>query len=190
MSDVSAASTPRIQRRATGTDTVTVACNLPNGLDLIVYDIEETETILPNGRSIKENQSTPNLSMGRWVLNGCKLDMAALAAGEIPDYRIIKGATPDCGYALTPGIPRELAEKWLEQNKSSPLVTGRNVYIASNDARAAAEAKEYRDLRSGLQGLNQAGDYRVPNGARAIRKYNANDNGGRINPGQGDFIEE
>lgn len=183
--------TKRLQRQATGTDTVTVACNLPNGHVLQIYDVEETESILPNGRSIKENMSTPNWAAGQWVLNGCKLDMAALTAGELPDYRVIKGATPDCGYALTTGVPRDFWEEWLRQNKSSPLVTGRHVYSASSEPRAAAEAKEYKDLRSGLQGLNPSGDYRVPNGGRAIRKYDPNDNGGgRVNPSQGAIEDE
>ena len=182
--------TPRVQRQATGTDTCTVACNLPNGLVLQIYDVEETELVLPSGRSIKEHVSTPNWSAGRWTLNGCKLDMAQLQAGELPDFRVIKGSTPDCGYALTPGVPRDFWEKWLEQNRSSPLVLGRHVYSSSTEARAAAEAREYRDFKSELQGLNQAGDYRVPNGGRNIRKYSPADNGGRINPSQGDLEEE
>lgn len=186
MTDVSAAASPPKRRTppATGTDTVTVACNLPNGLILQVYDVEVVTNYLPNGREIKENVATLNLAIGQHVLNGQKLDHAALAAANMPDYRVIRGSTPDTGYALTSGVPRDLWEAWLSQNKTSPLVANRHVYASSTESRAADEAREYKDIRSGLQGLNQAGDYRVPNG-RSIRKYSPSDN--RITPEQAEL---
>ena len=187
MSDASTATSPKIQRRATGTDTVTIACNLPNGHILQLYDIEEVESIMPNGRAIKENMATLNLEHGQWALNGSKLDMARLQSGDMPDYRVIKGTTPDCGYALTPGIPRDFAERWFEQNKRNPLVTLKHIYMAGTEDRAVGQARDFKDFKSGFQGLNQAGDYRVPSG-RNIRKYSPTDN--RTTPEQASLPEE
>lgn len=176
---------PKFHRRATGTDTVTVACSLPNGHILQLYDIEEVEQTLPNGRTFKENNATLNQAAGQWRLNGAALDFQRLAAGEVPDYRVIKGSTIGAGYALTVGIPRDFWEAWLKQNASSPLVRNHLIFAASSESRAVDEAREYKNLRSGFEGLNQKGDYRVPSG-RSIRKYSPNDN--RTTPEQSDLV--
>src|ERR1700731_3499186 len=84
----------RFTRRATGTDTVTGACALPNGLRMVLYTIEETTQFLPNGREFKENVATINEEAGFYDLNGAALDLGRVAGGELPDYRIIKGKTP------------------------------------------------------------------------------------------------
>ena len=160
-------SKPSVRRRATGTDTVTVACNLPNGLILQLYTTEENISFLPNGREIKEMLSTPDFSLGRWALNGMA-DFATMAqAGrDIPDYRIIKGTTPNTGYALTSGIPREFWDEWLKRNSKSPLVTGNHVYAMDTEDAAVGIARDFKNEKSGFQGLNQTGDYRVPKGPR------------------------
>lgn len=189
MSEAHLTGAPKPARRnaAAGGDTVTVACSLPNGLMIQVYDVEEIESVLPNGRVVKENVSTLNYAAGQVQLNGTAIDYAALAAGQVPDYRVIKGAVLGTGYALTPGVPRSLWEHWLHQNASSPLVLNRIVFAAGTEARAADEAREYKDLRSGFQGLNPAGDPRVPSG-RSIRKYNPSDN--RVTPEQAELSAE
>jgi hypothetical protein len=185
MSDAQLANS-KFQRRATGTDTVTVACSLPTGHILQIYDIEESEQVLPNGRTFKENIATVNLEHGQWHLNGAALDYGALAGGNVPDYRVIKGSAPGTGYGLTMGVPRDFWEAWLKQNATSPLVKNRLIFAASTEDAAVGEARDYKDLRSGLQGLDQKGDYRVPSG-RNIRKYSPNDN--RVTPDQRDLAE-
>lgn len=175
---------PKFQRRATGTDTVIVACSIPNGYVLQVYDIEkQTQYDRNTGRSFEENIATP---AERWTLYGSALDYQRLAAGNVPDYRLIKGLTPNAGYALTPGVPRDFWEKWKSQNERNPVLVNRMVYAHSTEDAAVGQAREYKELRSGLEGLNQAGDYRVPSG-RNIRKYSPNDN--RTTPDQRDLAE-
>lgn len=168
---------PLAQNHATGTDTVTVACNIPMGMILQIYNIETQETILPNGRAITENNATLNLDHGQWYVHG-PVNFNALAASGRDvnaDFRIIKGDVPDGGYALTPGIPRDFWEKWEKDNERSPLITGKHIFAASSETRAVGMSREYREFKSGLQGLNQSGDYRVPNG-KLIRKFDRNDN--------------
>jgi orotidine-5'-phosphate decarboxylase len=168
-----------VKGHATGTDTVTVACNLPNGLILQLYDVEKVQQTLPSGKVFEENVSTLRPDLGRWALNGVVNRSALAATGRedrLPeDYRLIPGIAPDTGFALTPGIPRDFWERWLEDNKGSPLVTGRHVFAAPSEARAVGQAKEFKEVKSGFQGLNQGGDYRVPNG-RAVRKFDRMDN--------------
>ena len=163
-----------IQRGATGTDTVVVACNLPNGLILQIYDVEVEETVLPNGRVIKENVSTLNLEHGQYALNGMvEFSTLSVAGREVPDYRVIKGSAPGTGYALTTGIPRDFWERWLHDNERNPIVLNRHVFAQGTEARAVANAREFKDFKSGFQGLSQQGDSRVP---RGIRRFDRQDN--------------
>ena len=185
MPETETAATPasRISRQATGTSTVTVACNLPQGFIMQMYDVEEVSTILPNGREIKENQCTLNLEHGQWHIRGVvnRNSLAAIGAGDVlpDDYRVVRGknAVPDGGYALTYGVPRDFAEEWFKRNEHSPLVKGKHLFIASSENRAVGQAREWSSqFRSGFEGLNPAGDDRVPNGANQIRKFDRQDN--------------
>ena len=182
MSESAEASAPRrpITRQATGTETVTIACNLPQGVVLQLYDVEETEAFLPNGRVIKENVCTLNTEAGQWHVRGVvnRSALAAVGAGDIlpDDYRVVRGERPDTGYALTPGVPRNFWEEWLRRNEDSPLVRGKHIFAEGSEQRAVGHARELKELRSGFQGLDQGGDYRVPNGGRGVRKFDRNDN--------------
>lgn len=166
--------------RATGTETVTVACNLPQGLILQIFDVEKVTSFLPNGRSIEENKCSLNLEHGQWHVRGVvnRNSLAAVGAGEVlpDDYRVVRGEAPDTGYALTYGIPRDFWEEWLKVNKDSPIVKNRHIFAAASENRAVGQAREFKEFKSGFQPLNQEGDYRVPNGGRALRKYSPSDN--------------
>lgn len=199
MSDVSSEDPPfdpnrvvRPQRRGSAGDTVTIACNWPNGVLMQLYSIEVVEQCYPNGKTYKEHVSTVNTAAGQYHVHGCSLDYAAIASGGLPDHRVIKSAAPGTGYALTSGIPRDFAEEWFRQNADSPLVKPRDgsepsIFMMGSESRAVAGAREYKNGKSGFQGLNPDGDYRVPSG-RNIRRYNPNDN--RITPEQADINVE
>jgi hypothetical protein len=163
--------------RATGTATVVVACNLPQGLILQIYDKEEV-SFYRDGHPVTEIQATLNLAAGQYALRGPvnQSSLAAIGRGDrLPDdYRMIRGKAPDTGYALTLDVPEDFWRKWVEDNAQSPLVLNKHVFAEATEARAVARSREYAEFRSGLQGLAQAGDYRVPTG-RTIRKYDPKD---------------
>lgn len=163
------------QNHATGTDTVVVCCDIPMGHILEIFDVYEEVSFMQNGREIKENRSVRRPE--RWAVHGpVNFGALVLAGREINvDFRVVKGNTPDAGYALTPGIPTDFWDAWLEQNKRGPLVTGHHVFAMRDEQRASGKAKEFRDMRSGLQGLDPSGDYRVPSG-RIVRKFDRTDN--------------
>ena len=177
MTETITAAKPQMQRKASGTDTVCVCCNLPNGVILQLYDVEQVETVLPNGRSIRENQCTLRTDQ-QWALRG-PVNRSALAAtnrdDQLPDdYEMVRSDAPDAGYALTFGVPRDFWEEWLKANERNPLVRNGHVFAAKSQADAKSMAREHREFASGFQPLNQGGDYRVPNG-KAIRKFDRND---------------
>lgn len=164
--------------RATGTDTVTVACGLPQGVMLQIYDVETVETILPNGRSIKENHASLNMEHGQWFIRGVvdRNALSAIGAGDVlpDDYRVIRGAAPGTGYALTYGVPRDFWEEWSRVNADSPLVKNHMIFAATSENRVVGQAREYKDFKSGFQGLDPSGDSRVNRGS--IRKYETGNN--------------
>lgn len=123
-------------------DTVTVACKLPNGHHLDLYDTRE-EVREVGGVAVRERVAFRTGE--RYTVKGFAVDLALLAAGRMPPYQIAGG------YGLTPGVPREHWELWLKQNADSALVRNHLIFAAPSEARARSEAIEKDAVRSGLE---------------------------------------
>lgn len=135
----------------TGTDTVTVALKHPTGILLEVFKPEETmEPVLGGG----VRSATVHRSYGqRFALNGNRVPF-----GMRPTYNIIGG------YALTPGVPRELWEKWQDQHKDSDLVVNGLItaWESPADAEDFARDPDNIELRHGAEPLRRKDDPRTP----------------------------
>jgi hypothetical protein len=152
-------------QRSAGGDTVTVACKLPNGVYLRVFEFEEyTEQLLGGG----VKQSKRSIPIGEpFKING-----NAVKHGKTPRHRIVVPGGDDQdaeipftdGYALTQNVPRDLWERWLSQNKESALVQQKLIYASPNVDRAEARALDQSKIRSGLEPLSQERDPRAPRG--------------------------
>lgn len=127
--------------------TVTVACKVPNGMVLQLYDFEDvSEPIMGGGwRTVKKAKK---------VGNPVKVRGPALAVGA-PVYKRIAG-----GYGLTEGVPAEFFAKWLEQNRDADYVLNKMIFAHSSDT--VGMAKEHRATRSGYEPLDPKGDARSP----------------------------
>lgn len=149
----------RPSRPATGTDTVTVACKISNGLVLRLYEMAEVgEAVFGGGeRTIKKA-----FQVGEdVVLRGCALEQDSLRAGRMPGYPHVGG------YALTSGVSREFWEKWLEQNKDLPAVKNHLVFADENLNNATDMAREREEVQSGYEGIDPA-DPSKRTGIRAV----------------------
>jgi hypothetical protein len=71
------------------------------------------------------------------------------------------------GYALTPGVPAEFWEKWLEENRDTEMVQNGMIKAQSDLDSLAADAAEHADRDSGLGALNPDGDRRNPKPANS-----------------------
>lgn len=137
----------------TGGATVTVACKVPPGLRLRVFSMEKDhEPVMGGGtREVKIARLA-----GEAVING-------------PATR--KENAPACvvvgGYALTSGVNKDLFDKWMEDNKDSPMVKNRLIFAHDRQDSAAGAAKEAHAVRSNMEPLNGADDVRVPRGGVA-----------------------
>jgi hypothetical protein len=127
----------------------TVACKLPHGLVLQVYEeYEDGEAVLGGGvRVVKRFRP-----MGETItLNG-----NAMKFGEAPRHRIISG------FALTEGVDKDFFDRWVEQNKDLPAVKNRLIYAFEKLDSVEGQAKNDASLRNGMEPMAIDRDPRSP----------------------------
>jgi hypothetical protein len=140
----------------TGTDTVTVGSKLPNGLVLRLYD-ETTvhEPVMGGGtRAVKAYRAN-----GReFTING-----TGVMWGQQRPFQMAWGA------ALTPGVPRDLWERWCDQNKGCAVLENGLVFAATKSADVVAKAKDSKGQKTGLEPLDPTQPMKVGRGATAMQ---------------------
>lgn len=133
---------------ATGTDTVTVACKYGPGIVLRAFVKTRAQREVLGGGIQEYDLWEPTGET--FTIRGPIVNPAGYRnAGALPEG--IFG-----GYALTAGVPRDLWECWLEQNKHSDLVKNRLVFASGDYTRAMDEARELKDQLSGIEPLDPA----------------------------------
>src|ERR1700720_1596082 len=103
-----------VPHHATGTSTVVVGCKIPNGIIMREFRMMETAIRLPMGVVTEK--------IGRETGKRFTVRGPALAFGKIPNIPIV------AGYALTVGVPRDLAETWFEQNADADIVRNQLIF--------------------------------------------------------------
>lgn len=121
--------------------TVTVGCKLPNGYIMRIFDMVDMAEPIPGAPAKTFKRAVPNEK--QYTLRGNRVPF-----GMMPRYQIIGG------YALTPGIPADVWDKWLSQNKDSDLVKNNLIFAHEKVENAAAQAKDQATVRSGLEPIN------------------------------------
>jgi len=137
---------------ATGTDTVVCYCKMPGG---IILRAGEWYTRTEGGvggvvREVKEWRQTKE---------------AFTVAGPAVPYGQHAKVPVVGGYAMTVGVPRDLWEAWLADNKESQLVKN-NIIFASPKVDYAGKARELEGTKTGLEPLNRGHDPRVKGSER------------------------
>jgi hypothetical protein len=127
--------------------TVCVACKLPGGVLLRVFepytrmDPQQDGTAKP----VKEWRAIPDLKFsvkGPWV--------ASAGQAFMPQNSAVAQLLPG-GFAITYGVPKDLWDRWLDQNKETNLVRKGIIFAAPSMMAATEEAKKARDVKSGLE---------------------------------------
>lgn len=120
---------------------VHVGCNLPNGLELQLYEMKDSREMTPQGpNSIKKAFKTGK----PYTLKG-----AARRFGAEVEYTITSG------YAVTI-IPKDFWEAWCEQNQDSALFENRGLIAGADlaEVQAKAAACKQDKIKSGLEPIN------------------------------------
>jgi hypothetical protein len=135
----------RASEPARGTPTVTVACKIPAGLRLTVFE-ERTERFpAPAGNSYTETISRPMVDVEPITIHGTRANANSMDA---PKASIVGG------YALTHGVNKAFWDLWLEQNQTTEIVTNRLVFAFEKADTTRGVAKDNRAVLSGLEPLN------------------------------------
>lgn len=127
---------------------VTVACKLPHGLILRVFEARTAPELVHGGGSRTVRTFWPTGESVR--LNG-----NTTPYGVAPTWPIVGG------YGLTQGVSKDLWDAWLEQNKGSAVVKGELVFAYEKAGMVEGRATEQIEIKSGLEPLDPAGDPRA-----------------------------
>ena len=120
--------------------TVVIGCKVPNGIILREFKMVE-KTLRIHGMVTTEMMSQETGK--RFTVRG-----PALAFGQIPNIPIVGG------YALTVGVPRDLARTWFDQNQEAEIVKNNLIFCEDTIERATSRAKELANTKSGLEPLD------------------------------------
>ena len=137
---------------------VTVACKI--GLPWIDFEVCEP-------REISENTQTGPRTITQWFRTGktVRIRGTAYPRGEAPEGFPGK---PEMvlGYALTPGIRRDIWEKIKEQQAKAPYFQSGMIFEFERHEDIKARAKEHEKELSGLEPIqrdkNEITDARMP----------------------------
>lgn len=126
-----------------GIETVTVACKLPSGLRLRVFDmVKVQEPVLGGGvRDVDRAQQTGEMVK----INGYNRPTPRKSSG-LP--------TEEPTYALTYNVPKDFWDKWYEQNRGTKLVKERLIFAAKGAENTKAIERENERRRSGFEPLD------------------------------------
>lgn len=122
--------------------TVSVACKVPNGLILRLFEpVEANEPVMGGGfRKVHAFRPTGKNVTIKGPAH--RLEMA-------PSVPVIGG------YGLTHGVDADFWSKWLEQNKESPLVTSGQIFANEKSTYVESQSREGAKIKSGLEPIDR-----------------------------------
>lgn len=132
---------PQVVTKSRSNETVTVACKLPHGLVLRAFNmIKVAEPVMGGGsREVPKAQQVP----GEFIVLGTSFPQNGAPRGRM-----------EGGYTLTTGCPKELWERWLADNKDTPMVKNGLIFAHDSEKSAVSESREKELVRSGFERLD------------------------------------
>jgi hypothetical protein len=142
---VGAPATAPPSKPATGTEVVTVACKILQGIVISRYVLEDVAE--PNSTGIPRSvKMWKEVEGSGFVIRGPSSTLPPMSPAGIYPMLMTSG-----GYALTSGVPKDLWDSWLEANRNSDMIKHRLVFCASEESRARDEGRELADTVTGLE---------------------------------------
>jgi hypothetical protein len=121
--------------------TVTVACKIPNGLVLQVYEFETISVPVMTG-GVKDMKIAKALPWQH------KINGPARKLGQDAPYQIIHGA------ALTHGVDADRFAQWMEQYKDADIVRNGLIFAQAKAGDTIAQANDHRNEKSGFEPID------------------------------------
>lgn len=119
--------------------TVTVACKLPHGLVLRVFDKASVHEPMPGGgtKPVARFQPRPQTVAIKGYLNKYKPGLPPAAVGS--------------SYALTHGVDKEFFDEWMKQNAEHDAVLNGLIFADEKNDTVNGLVKDNADTRSGFE---------------------------------------
>jgi len=136
---------------ATGA-TVTIACKLPAGIILRVFDWQTYSEPRRDGTVGEAKRAIP-IANQQFTVKGPWIATAGQA------YNRNNGAVGELlpgGYAITEGCPKEIWDRWYEQNQRSKLVQNGVIFAYADRQSVVEEVMTRSETLSGLEPLDRA----------------------------------
>jgi hypothetical protein len=124
-------------------DKVTVACKLPNGIEIRGMRKETADELVLGGGT---------RSVVRFVHDG----RSVVIAGVARDIMEPPGAPIENGYALTFGVDADLWNEWAEANKALPAVERGLIFAVKKAADTASATRSGESIVSGFEPIDPA----------------------------------
>ncbi|NTI80447.1 hypothetical protein [Rhizobium rhizogenes] len=140
------------------TATVSVACKLPHGLELRVFDtIDSVESnAMGEIRAVKKAQPRGQAVTIRGYLEKQRPDQPMAARGS--------------SYAITHGVDKEFFDAWLSQNKDHDAVRNKLIFASEKQDTVRGMTNEFKSTRSGLEPVDPNN---LPRGIQTANKQEA-----------------
>lgn len=124
-------------------ETLVVACKLPHGLILRLYETKEVHEAQRDGTTklIKRSEPLPGEVQLDGYLKKYKIDLPPAAQGS--------------KYEITTGVSKEFFEEWLRQNKDHQALTSNLILWARNTGELKAKMRAFEGTRSGLEPIDR-----------------------------------
>ena len=134
--------------------TVTVACKYPGGLILRRHVMRAKTELVMGGGTREVTEAIPTGE--RFVVNGPSREPGKMPFQRSQSGAAIKGTQVDVtsGFALTPNVPKDLWDSWLEANKDSAMVRNGLIFASSQATSVKAQARDHEKQRSGLEPID------------------------------------
>lgn len=123
-------------------ETVYVACKLPNGLVLRLFDMVPKEEHVMGG-GLRKSAVAVEKGETRVTLKGFSHPQT-----KAPNCEIVEG------FALTPDVNKDFFEAWMKANSGMDAVRNGLIFGHPEKASVVAYCMEYAKKRSGLERLN------------------------------------
>lgn len=128
--------------------TLTVACSIPNGLKLRIFEMQKYDVPVMGG-GVKEEQ------------RAVQKREPVIIHGPAAPFGMAPAVPVRGGYALTYNVDADFFNDWLKQNKDHDAVKAGLIFAHEKGANAGDKAKEMREIRSGLEPLTPDTDPRI-----------------------------
>lgn len=122
--------------------TVSVACKMPNGLQLRNFEMTSRQEPVMGG-------GTREVKFAAHTGESVTVYGPATPFGQAPRCLIVGG------YAITPGIDADFFAKWLKDNAESDIVKNRVVFAHEKNDVTTDKAKAQAEVKSGMEPVDQ-----------------------------------